>query len=1027
MYTVTVLGPCWDAMIEFVAGVVAMFRIGQTDLHARVSVTTFGQGAFNHFYFNQHMSNEDVHEEIVKMLWGDRPRGTYTKQGLKMVKEFATESKGMRAASKGIPRVVIVITDGRSTHGMQGVDEAAALKAMGAKVFAVGVGGYDADELENLASSPSSTFVRQIADFAGMKRAINSVVQTVCTVVTGMAGSGTSAPAVRCDDSPVDMMFLVDDSRSVGTENWNMMLDFVVKVADNFDVGDTSDSTRVGFGTFSSQIGLRLELGFNPAEKSDSTNAGFAAAVKSAPANRYTAGSWTNTASGIEGVGYHLMNIYHPGQTDIGPRPASKRIPKIMIIVTDGGSSRGQSGAAAAQALKDAGTTVIAVGVNGYVQSELDGMASFPIAQHVHTARDFNDLAASVNAVTRSVCDAASSGSGSNSASSSESEGNGSGDDPFAGYACTGDSFQLHDVSNVVTFQHNRGMESEYQTSRTDISKTACHAWCVERSDCVGFHFWAPHEYLRGHRNGNTGGTFTTPSTCKLFMKQDNSRWTLGRPTDDGGQVGIRNAWSCRSRHRRSEEVPEDEDGNFESIATFGECPTTSTIFENFDQEVPEGCAESVGPTTTFTLGLNVSYESVSPGPFQARVLRAVSDLTGIRGGRFSAVYSDAGFVTATIREGAVNETTLEEAHSRIEGAIRNGTFAITNENGAKTSFPIIAEESLVVMVRDMTNEEFEADVSKVAEEEDAATLQELANYTGPEAWDTSTDFELSAEEIAELAAAANNNTDPANNNTDPEANGTLTSAIAVEYEKKKGWIAAVVILLLLVAAAVGFVVVDKRNNGGERVQKMVDAVSGWTGIGAAAQASDGSGGDGSMQVFENPMYDATTESSAATETAAPETAPTGSVYTCDFMCGFKGSFDVVGLHETGCSKNPAADNADAPVGDATDGGYLQVSDERDIEENNNSSEGGGGSEGLAATVGSADAEEDERAPDGGGGPLEDAAEYVALADAAGAGAEDAPVYALPVEETFAGFGGGESSTEPGITVAGTSGDGVML
>ena len=55
------------------------------------------------------------------------------------------------------------------------------------------------------------------------------------------------------------------------------------------------------------------------------------------------------------------------------------------------------------------------------------------------------------------------------------------------------------------------------------------------------------------------------------------------------------------------------------------------------------------------------------------------------------------------------------------------------------------------------------------------------------------------------------------------------------------------------------------------------------------------------------------------------------------------------------------------------------------------------------------------------------AAEYVAPGDATGAGAEDAPVYALPVEEAFAGFGGGESSTEPGVTVAGASGEGVML
>ena len=49
------------------------------------------------------------------------------------------------------------------------------------------------------------------------------------------------------------------------------------------------------------------------------------------------------------------------------------------------------------------------------------------------------------------------------------------------------------------------------------------------------------------------------------------------------------------------------------------------------------------------------------------------------------------------------------------------------------------------------------------------------------------------------------------------------------------------------------------------------------------------------------------------------------------------------------------------------------------------------------------------------------------ISGSTGAGAEDAPVYALPVEESFAGFGGGESSTEQGVTLAGASGDGVNL
>ncbi|WAR30003.1 MATN1-like protein [Mya arenaria] len=74
-------------------------------------------------------------------------------------------------------------------------------------------------------------------------------------------------------------------------------------------------------------------------------------------------------------------------------------VPNIAIVVTDGQSNNPTLTAAEAKAARDAGITILAIGVgHGVVRSELNEIASDPDSTHVFTADSFSALS-SLNAL----------------------------------------------------------------------------------------------------------------------------------------------------------------------------------------------------------------------------------------------------------------------------------------------------------------------------------------------------------------------------------------------------------------------------------------------------------------------------------------------------------------------------------------------------------------------------------------------------------------------------------------------------
>ena len=57
---------------------------------------------------------------------------------------------------------------------------------------------------------------------------------------------------------PIDILFILDASGSVGSSNFNTMLDFVEKMVDGFRI--SSSGTQVGLITFASSVVLQFHL-----------------------------------------------------------------------------------------------------------------------------------------------------------------------------------------------------------------------------------------------------------------------------------------------------------------------------------------------------------------------------------------------------------------------------------------------------------------------------------------------------------------------------------------------------------------------------------------------------------------------------------------------------------------------------------------------------------------------------------------------------------------------------------------------
>ncbi|CAI9721272.1 type VI, alpha [Octopus vulgaris] len=370
----SVANPDFLRMITFVKEMVKGFDIGNSTV--RVAVSIFSGGTVEKFHLDKYFDKAALLKAIGQI---SRVTGsTNTANALTRARTISFQPP--HGDRSGAPNIAIVITDGNSDNPIQTTDAALQLKNTGTAVFSIGVGSnVRQSELESIASDKSHIFT--VTNFKALENIKKNLAIKTCE-----AQIIPTEPAITCNQSMADIVFLLDSSGSVGASNFQKMLQFVKNMVNGFDVG--KDTVRIGVSSFSNQPVQHFALNtyFNRSLIID--------AISKLP---YYQGS-TNTASAISLLRSSVFTAAS------GDRPTA---PNIAIVITDGQSNDPLSTAAQAKALRQAGTILFSIGVGSGVNTkELNNMASDPDKDHVFTVSDFSAFGSIQKELAIKACEA---------------------------------------------------------------------------------------------------------------------------------------------------------------------------------------------------------------------------------------------------------------------------------------------------------------------------------------------------------------------------------------------------------------------------------------------------------------------------------------------------------------------------------------------------------------------------------------------------------------------------------------------
>ncbi|EPY74204.1 Matrilin-4 precursor-like protein [Camelus ferus] len=188
----------------------------------------------------------------------------------------------------------------------------------------------------------------------------------------------------RCREGHVDLVLLVDGSKSVRPQNFELVKRFVNQIVDFLDV--SPEGTRVGLVQFSSRVRTEFPLG----------RYGTAAEVKQAVLAVEYMERGTMTGLALR----HMVE--HSFSEAQGARPRSLNVPRVGLVFTDG-RSQDDISVWAARA-KEEGIVMYAVGVGKAVEEELREIASEPAELHVSYSPDFSTMTHLLENLKGSIC-----------------------------------------------------------------------------------------------------------------------------------------------------------------------------------------------------------------------------------------------------------------------------------------------------------------------------------------------------------------------------------------------------------------------------------------------------------------------------------------------------------------------------------------------------------------------------------------------------------------------------------------------
>ncbi|CAC5378865.1 COL12A [Mytilus coruscus] len=176
---------------SFVSNSVSHFTIGPND--AQVGAITFSSQPHFQFALNKYKDNSSLSNAIQHIPY--QSGGTNTDTALTFVEQNTfTAISGDRISAQNI---LVIITDGKSSHPPKTALEANRLKQRNVQIIAVGIGNADKAELNNIASDPA--YVLYATDFDSLSHIYDAIHSIACNLVfTTQTPPTTTASTTTC-------------------------------------------------------------------------------------------------------------------------------------------------------------------------------------------------------------------------------------------------------------------------------------------------------------------------------------------------------------------------------------------------------------------------------------------------------------------------------------------------------------------------------------------------------------------------------------------------------------------------------------------------------------------------------------------------------------------------------------------------------------------------------------------------------------------------------------------------------------
>uniref|UniRef100_A0A8D0GE28 Matrilin 4 n=1 Tax=Sphenodon punctatus TaxID=8508 RepID=A0A8D0GE28_SPHPU len=435
----------FETMRRFMIDIIHNLDIG---LNAtRVGVIQYSSQVQNVFSLKTYFKRAEMEKAINNIV--PLAQGTMTGLAIQYTMNVAfTTQEGARPLHKRIPRVALIVTDGRPQDRV--TDVAAQARETGIEIYAVGVQRADMNSLRAMASRPLEEHVFLVESFDLIQQfgkqfqdklcaidacadgkhgcehqCISSEGSYTCRCRTGYflnqdektcttsdlcngidhgcefkcvstAGSyhcvcpdgqqlmADGKTCNKCKSGHIDLVLVIDGSKSVRPQNFEVVKQFVNQIVDFLHV--SPHGTRVGLVQYSSRV--RTEFPLNQYKTAED--------IKKAVQRVEYMEKGTMTGLALK----HMLE--HSFSESEGARPLSQNVPRIGLVFTDGRSQDDISDWA--RKAKESGIVMFAVGVGKAVEEELRAIASEPVEQHFSYSADFSTMTHIVDNLKLNIC-----------------------------------------------------------------------------------------------------------------------------------------------------------------------------------------------------------------------------------------------------------------------------------------------------------------------------------------------------------------------------------------------------------------------------------------------------------------------------------------------------------------------------------------------------------------------------------------------------------------------------------------------